>query len=78
MTNIAAITAANARRWEVAKIVPNRLSEELRMGGAQRYPSIAVCEDDGFREGLYPSYGLETAGSLRQSFPAEFLWDVDC
>ena len=21
-----------------------------RMGGAKRYPSIAVCEDDGFRE----------------------------
>jgi hypothetical protein len=28
------------------------------MGGAKRYPSIAVCEDDGFREGLNPSYGL--------------------
>jgi lysozyme family protein len=27
MTNIVAITAANARHWQVAKIVPNRLSE---------------------------------------------------
>jgi hypothetical protein len=41
------------------------------MGGAQRYPSIAVCEDDGFREGLHPSYGLEHArrismGTLRR------------
>jgi hypothetical protein len=26
------------------------------MGGAQRYPSIAIDEDDGFREGLNPSY----------------------
>ena len=54
MTNIAAITAANARRWEVAKIVPNRLSEELGMGGAQRYPSIAVCEDDGVSQEAIP------------------------
>jgi hypothetical protein len=23
-----------------------------------RYPSVAICEDDGFREGLNPSYGL--------------------
>jgi hypothetical protein len=29
-----------------------------RMGGAQRYPSIAVREVDGFREGLNPSYEL--------------------
>jgi hypothetical protein len=29
-----------------------------RMGGAQRYPSIAVREVDGFREGLNPSYAL--------------------
>jgi glutathione S-transferase len=29
-----------------------------RMGGAQRYPSIAVGEVDGFREGLNPSYAL--------------------
>jgi hypothetical protein len=29
-----------------------------RMGGAKRYPSTAVCEDDGFREGLNPSYLL--------------------
>jgi hypothetical protein len=29
-----------------------------RMGGAKRYPSIAVCEDDGFREELNPSYAL--------------------
>jgi hypothetical protein len=28
------------------------------MGGAQRYPSIAVREVDGFREGLNPSYAL--------------------
>jgi hemolysin D len=28
------------------------------MGGAQRYPSIAVREGDGFREGLNPSYAL--------------------
>src|SRR5712672_1706307 len=27
-----------------------------RMGGAKRYPSVAVGEDDGFREGLNPSY----------------------
>ena len=26
-----------------------------RMGGAERYPSIAICGDDGFREGLNPS-----------------------
>jgi hypothetical protein len=25
------------------------------MAGAQRYPSISTCEDDGFREGLNPS-----------------------
>jgi hypothetical protein len=30
------------------------------MGGAQRYPSIAVREVDGFREGLNPSYALES------------------
>jgi hypothetical protein len=28
------------------------------MGGAERSPSIAVCEDDGFREELNPSYAL--------------------
>jgi hypothetical protein len=28
------------------------------MGGAKRYPSIAFCEDDGFREELNPSYAL--------------------
>jgi hypothetical protein len=28
------------------------------MGGAQRYPSIAVREVDGFREGLNPSTAL--------------------
>jgi hypothetical protein len=28
------------------------------MGGAKRYPSIAVCGEDGFREGLNPSYAL--------------------
>ena len=26
------------------------------MGRAKRYPSIAACEDDGFREGLNPSF----------------------
>src|ERR1700722_13793341 len=26
------------------------------MGGAKRYPSIAACAGDGFREGLNPSY----------------------
>src|SRR5665213_1521665 len=29
-----------------------------RMGGAKRYPSIAACAGDGFREELNPSYGL--------------------
>ncbi|HEX9590223.1 MAG TPA: hypothetical protein VGA15_21065 [Bradyrhizobium sp.] len=31
MTNIVAITAANARRWQVAKIAPNRLVEVSRV-----------------------------------------------
>jgi hypothetical protein len=30
-----------------------------RMGGAKRYPSIADCEYDGFREGLNLSYSLK-------------------
>ena len=34
------------------------------MGGAKRYPSIAVYDPDGFREGLNPSYGLYTNGVL--------------
>jgi len=33
-------------------------AKEARMGGTKRYPSIAVCEYDGFRKGLTPSYGL--------------------
>src|SRR5947209_17874394 len=48
---------------------PMRVSERLmncrcfearlrRMGGAQRYPSLSP-ENDGFRERLNPSYGLE-------------------
>jgi hypothetical protein len=32
-----------------------------RMGGAKRYPSIAACEGDGFREALNPSYALVPA-----------------
>src|SRR5712671_5921850 len=39
-----------ATRW-LAMTVSAR-----RMGGAKRYPSVAVGEDDGFREGLNPSY----------------------
>src|SRR5882757_10896535 len=35
------------------------------MGGAQRYPSIAACKDDGFREGLNPSYELLRATAFR-------------
>src|ERR1700681_4280663 len=31
------------------------------MGGAKRRPSIAVCEDDGFRGGLSQSYELQSA-----------------
>jgi hypothetical protein len=38
------------------------------MGGAKRYPSIAVCEGDGFREGLNASYELQGfGGSLGQN-----------
>src|SRR6266403_346925 len=56
-----------------------------RMGGAKRYPSVAVGEDDGFREGLNPSYRWRNvavavgawlmflaapgAGSAQESFP---------
>jgi len=55
------------------------------MGGAKRYPSVAVGEDDGFREGLNPSYRWRNvaaavgawlmflaapgAGSAQESFP---------
>src|ERR1700730_1455725 len=35
------------------------MSTARRMGGAKRYPSIAIGEYDGFREGLNPSYGQE-------------------
>src|SRR5882757_1846849 len=44
-----------------------------RMGGAKRYPSVAVGEDDGFREGLNPSYrttGLRTRGCGCGGHPA--------
>ena len=35
------------------------MSTARRMGGAKRYPSIAIGEYDVFREGLNPSYGQE-------------------
>jgi hypothetical protein len=46
------------------------------MGGAKRYPSLPVCEDDGFRDGLNPSYALTSnltfaeAGAAANSGPA--------
>jgi len=36
----------------------NLVVSARRMGGAKRYPSIAACQDDGFREALNPSYAL--------------------
>ena len=42
-----------------------------RMGGAKRYPSIAVDEDDGFREGLNPSYRTDLPDGLFGSLPVQ-------
>jgi hypothetical protein len=39
----------------VEKVKEKAFIAARRMGGAQRYPSTAVGEDDGFREGLNPS-----------------------
>src|SRR3984957_20814495 len=40
--------------------------ERKRLGmPRKRYPSVAVCEDDGIREGLNPSYGLRRSGGGR-------------
>ena len=52
-----------AKAAESLIAVPAFYIPARRMGGAQRYPSIAVCEDDGFREGLNPSYGLRADAS---------------
>ena len=43
-----------ARNDGLSTTAPQSLAR--RMGGAKRYPSVAVGEDDGFREGLNPSY----------------------
>jgi len=50
------------REMAARKLSANRLSLDIgvpsdrrEMGGAKRYPSIAICGDDGFREGLNPS-----------------------
>src|ERR1700722_8475824 len=40
------------------------------MGGAKRYPSTAICEDDGFREGLNPSLRLRSF-RVRSPHPEE-------
>jgi uncharacterized protein len=40
-----------------------------RMGGAKRYPSILVCEDDGFREEFNPSYALAFDDPFHASKP---------
>jgi hypothetical protein len=54
------------REMAARKLSANRLSLDIgvpsdrrEMGGAKRYPSIAICGDDGFREGLNPSYELK-------------------
>src|SRR5713226_5947541 len=48
-----------------------------RMGGAKRYPSIAICEGDGFREGLNPSYARRPSLRAKRSNPS-FRKRMDC
>jgi lysozyme family protein len=52
MTNIAAITAENARLWQTAKIIPKRLSEvnavavsQAVWGTPDRWPVVAVIHE---------------------------------
>ena len=42
-----------------------------RMGGAKRYPSIAVHGVDGFRKGLNPSYVLMEPKGARVKLPSD-------
>src|SRR5712692_8760843 len=48
MTNIVAITAANARRWQVAKIVPKRQAE---------VNAVAISADHLEGRGLFAVHG---------------------
>jgi hypothetical protein len=41
------------------------LSAVVKEQRRKRYPSIAVCVGDGFREGLYPSYVLTSCKTPR-------------
>jgi hypothetical protein len=43
-----------------------------RMGGAKRYPSTKICENDGFREGRNPSryFVLMVSSDQKRRFPA--------